>query len=116
VVGRIETLGPGFFLRTHPNSRYAWVDVFFGPDNDAVQVIDTQSLEIVATLRPSPGKTAAHVAFTKDGGHALVSIWDIDGALVVYDAETLTETARIPMRRPVGKYNVHNRLHPHLGQ
>lgn len=116
VVARIETLGPGFFLRTHPNSRYAWVDVFFGPDNDAVQVIDTQSLEIVATLRPSPGKTAAHVAFTKDGGHALVSVWDIDGALVVYDAETLTETARIPMRRPVGKYNVHNRLQPHLGQ
>jgi mono/diheme cytochrome c family protein/DNA-binding beta-propeller fold protein YncE len=116
VVARIETLGPGFFLRTHPNSRHAWVDVFFGPDNDAVQVIDTQSLEIVATLRPSPGKTAAHVAFTKDGGHALVSVWDIDGALVVYDTETLTEIARIAMRRPVGKYNVHNRLQPHLGQ
>jgi DNA-binding beta-propeller fold protein YncE len=110
VVAEIETLGPGFFLRTHPASPHAWVDVFFGPDADAVQVIDTRTLEIVATLRPSPGTTAAHVEFTRDGRHALVSVWDMDGALVVYDTDTLEEVRRLPMRRPVGKYNVHNRL------
>ncbi len=109
-VKRIDTLGPGFFMRSHENSRYAWVDVFFGPDKDAVHVIDKQSLEIVKTLRPAPGKTAAHVEFTRDGRYVLLSIWDMDGALVVYDANTLEEVKRIPMEKPSGKYNVYNKI------
>ena len=108
-VKRIETLGPGFFMRSHENSRYAWVDVFFGPNKDAVHVIDKRSLEIVKTLRPAPGKTAAHVEFTKDGKYALLSIWDMDGAVVVYEADSLKEVKRIPMRKPSGKYNVWNK-------
>ena len=110
VVKEIPTLGPGFFMRSHENSPYAWVDVFFGKDNDAMQVIDKQTLEVVKTLRPAPGKTSAHVEFTKDGRYALVSIWDPDGAVVVYDATTLEEIKRIPMKKPSGKYNVHNKL------
>ena len=109
-VKRIETLGPGFFMRSHENSNYAWVDVFFGKNRDAMHVIDKRTLEIVKTLRPEPGKTAAHVEFTKDGSHALVSIWEMDGALVVYDAETLEEVRRIPMKKPSGKYNVYNKI------
>lgn len=106
----LKTLGPGFFMRSHKNSPYAWVDVFFGPNADAVQILDTRTLELVRTIRPAPGTTAGHVEFTKDGGHALVSIWDDEGAVVVYDAMSLEEVRRIPMRRPVGKYNVSNRL------
>jgi dihydro-heme d1 dehydrogenase len=110
LVKRIETLGPGFFMRSHENSPYAWVDVFFGPNRDAVHVIDKQTLEIVATLRPAPGKTAAHVEFTRDGRYALLSIWEMDGAIVVYDAQTLEEVKRIPMVKPSGKYNVGNKI------
>lgn len=109
-IKRIDTLGPGFFMRSHENTPYAWVDVFFGPNRDALHVIDKQTLEIVETLRPAPGKTAAHVEFTDDGDYALVSIWDTDGALVVYDADTLEEVKRIPMNKPSGKYNVHNKI------
>lgn len=109
-VKRIETLGPGFFMRSHERSRYAWVDVFFGPHRDAVHVIDKASLEIVETLRPQPGKTAAHVEFTRDGRHALLSIRDPQGAVVVYDADTLEEIKRLPMNKPSGKYNVYNRI------
>ena len=109
VIKRIKTLGPGFFMRSHENSRYAWVDVFFGPNRNAVHVIDKQSLEIVKTLRPVKDKTAAHVEFTRDGKYALLSIWDIDGALVIYDADTLEEVKRIPMSKPSGKYNVWNK-------
>jgi DNA-binding beta-propeller fold protein YncE len=97
-------------MRSHENTPYAWVDVFFGPDSDAVHVIDKQTLEIVKTLRPAPGKTAAHVEFTRDGRYALLSIWDMDGAIIVYDAATLEEVKRIPMRKPVGKYNVYNKI------
>ncbi len=109
-IRRIETQGPGFFMRSHENTRYAWVDVFFGPHRDVVHVIDKSTLQIVQTLRPAPGKTAAHVEFTRDGRYALVSIWDIDGAIVVYDAETLEEVKRIPMVKPSGKYNVYNKI------
>jgi DNA-binding beta-propeller fold protein YncE len=109
-VKRIKTLGTGFFMRSHENTRYAWVDVFFGKDRDAMHVIDKRTLKIVKTLRPEPGKTAAHVEFTKDGKYALVSIWDMKGALVVYDSESLKEVKRIPMVKPSGKYNVYNKI------
>ncbi len=110
LVKRIPTLGPGFFMRSHEESPYAWVDVFFGPNRDAVHVIDKATLEIVKTLRPAPGKTAAHVEFTRDGRYALLSIWDKDGAVVVYDAKTLAEVKRIPAVKPSGKYNVYNKI------
>ena len=110
VVKQIKTLGPGFFMRSHENTQYAWVDVFFGPDKDAMHVFDKRTLEIVKTIRPSAGKTSAHVEFTRDGRYALVSVWEMDGALVVYDAETLAEVKRIPLRKPSGKYNVYNKI------
>lgn len=108
-IKRIETLGPGFFMRSHENSPYAWVDVFFGPHRDVVHVIDKNTLEIVKTLKPAPGKTAAHVEFDRYGRYALLSVWEQDGAIVVYDAKTLKEIKRLPMRKPSGKYNVYNK-------
>ncbi len=106
----IRTEGPGFFLRSHENTPYFWADVFFGPNKDAMHVIDKQSLEIVRTLRPVPDATVAHVEFTRDGKHALVSVWEEDGAVIVYDAQTLEEVKRLPMRKPSGKYNVFNKI------
>ncbi|MDR3087427.1 MAG: nitrite reductase, partial [Azoarcus sp.] len=54
----IQTLGPGFFLRSHEKSRYAWADSMMSREHkDSLQVIDKESLEYVATLRPMPGKT-----------------------------------------------------------
>ena len=67
-------------------------------------------VQVVKSLTPAPGKTAAHVEFDRDGRHAVASIWDRDGSLVVYDAVTLAEVKRIPMNRPVGKYNVYNKI------
>jgi DNA-binding beta-propeller fold protein YncE len=107
---QIETLGPGFFLRSHENTPYAWTDSFNSANRDALQVIDKRTLEVVRVLRPAPGKVAAHVEFTRDGRYALASIWEDDGALVVYDATTLEEVKRLPMRKPVGKYNVWNKI------
>jgi hypothetical protein len=109
-VKTIPTLGPGFFLRSHENSRYAFVDSMMSKDRDTLQVIDKQSLEVVKALRPVPGKTLAHVEFTRDGRYALASLWEMDGALIVYDAQTLEEVKRIPMVKPVGKYNVWNKI------
>jgi hypothetical protein len=33
----------------------------------------------------------------------------MDGALIVYDARTLKEVKRLPMKKPSGKYNVYNK-------
>ncbi|MCB1520278.1 MAG: c-type cytochrome [Hyphomicrobiaceae bacterium] len=110
LVTTIQTDGPGFFLRSHETSNYVWSDVFFGPNKDVMHVIDKQSLAIVRTLRPAPGKTVAHVEFDRYGRHALVSVWENDGAVIVYDAKTLDEVRRIPMRKPSGKYNVWNKI------
>jgi len=110
VVKQIETLGPGFFLRSHEATPYAWADNFNSKYRDTLQVIDKRTLEVVKNLTPAPGKTAAHVEFTRDGRYALASIWDMDGAIVVYDAATLKEVKRLPMKKPSGKYNVWNKI------
>ncbi|GLX80462.1 cytochrome c [Thalassotalea insulae] len=115
VIKEIKTEGPGFFMRSHSNSPYAWVDVFFGPNKEKVHVIKKDTLEIVKTLAPAPGKTAAHVEFTKDGQYVLLSIWDEEGALIVYDANTLQELKRLPMKKPSGKYNVFNKINYERG-
>ncbi len=110
LVERIPTLGPGFFLRSHENTSFAWVDNGFSRAKDALQIIDKRTLEVVRTLRPSPGQMASHVEFSRDGRHALVSIAEQDGALVVLDSESFAEIKRLPMRKPSGKYNVHNKI------
>jgi len=110
VVKRVPTLGPGFFMRGHEASPFAWVDVSLGREKDKLQILDERTLEIVRTLQPSPGKTTGHVEFSRDGRYALVSVSELDGELVVYDAATFEIVKRLPMRKPVGKYNVGNKI------
>lgn len=110
LIEEIPTKGPGFFMRSHENSRYAWTDVFFGPNNEFVHLIDKDSLKIAHTLRPAPGKNAAHVEFDKDGSHLILSVWDDEGELIIIEADTLNEVKRIPMKKPSGKYNVYNKI------
>ena len=112
-IKQIKTIGPGFFMRSHEDTPYAWTDGFNSgkPESrDAMTLIDKRTLEVVKVIRPMPGKTAAHVEFTRDGKYVLVSIWENDGALIIYDATTLEEVKRLPMNKPSGKYNVYNKI------
>lgn len=111
VLASIPTRGPGFFMRSHENCRYAFVDSMMSREfKDTLQVIDKATLQVVKELRPVPGKTLAHVEFTRDGRYALASLWEQDGALIIYDTQTLEEVKRLPMNKPVGKYNVWNKI------
>ena len=111
VVRTIATAGPGYFLRSHEDTPYVWADSSVSPTSkDTIQIIDKNTLEIVRTLRPAPGKTTAHVEFDRRGRHALVSVMEMDGALIVYDARTFEEVKRLPMSKPIGKYNVYNKI------
>lgn len=110
-IKEIPTCGPGFFLRSHENSRYAFVDSMMSPAcKDTLQVIDKESLTVVKNLTPEPGKTLAHVEFTRDGRYALASLMENKGAIIVFDGVTLKEVKRIPMSKPIGKYNVWNKI------
>ncbi|MBW1842809.1 MAG: c-type cytochrome [Deltaproteobacteria bacterium] len=106
VVAQLALVGAGYFTRTHPGTPYLWID----SNTEAIQLVDKRSFELVdRMLVPEAGKKAMHVEFTADGAKALVSIWHDDGAVVVYDAKTLTEIQRIPYAMPVGKYNAANK-------
>ena len=43
-------------------------------------------------------------------GDGLRALYADEGAVVVYDAKTLEEVRRLPMRKPSGKYNVWNKI------
>ena len=109
-VATVPTPGPGFFMRSHENTPYAWTDSMMSPKaKDTLTLIDKRTLQPVAQVR-EPGKTLAHIEFTRDGRYALASVWEMDGAISVYDATTLQEIKRLPMSKPVGKYNVWNKI------
>ena len=109
-VATVPTPGPGFFMRSHESTPYAWTDSMMSPKaKDTLTLVDKRSLQAVAQVR-EPGKTLAHIEFTRDGRYALASVWEMDGAIIVYDATTFREIKRLPMSKPVGKYNVWNKI------
>jgi len=111
----IPTRGPGFFLRSHENTPYAWADSMMDKQGkDTLQIIDKRTLEVVAEVKTDPGKTLAHIEFDRHGKYALASLWERKadgGALIVFDARTFQEIKRIPMDKPVGKYNLFNKIY-----
>ncbi len=97
-IGRIPVHGQPVFVMARPDGRQIWVNFAF-PHNDAIQVIDTESLEIVKTLRP--GKGALHMEFTPRGEEVWISVRDAD-EVQVYDTRTLELTHRLPVDKPSG--------------
>lgn len=118
----VETDGAGVFIRTHPKSKYVWADQLKHPEvevQQSVQVFDKKTREIVKTIRVTEeeGKAALHMEFNQDGTEVWVSVWNRTdnsnptGEIVVYDAKTLKEKARIKgLTTPTGKFNVYNRM------
>lgn len=111
IIQQIPTPGPGFFMRSHKKSRYLWTDSMMSPHaKNTLTIIDKNTLQIVTQIKATEGQTLAHIEFTRDGRYALASLWEMNGALIVYDAATLKEVKRLPMSKPVGKYNVFNKI------
>ncbi|WP_280546936.1 cytochrome D1 domain-containing protein [Halomonas sp. 11-S5] len=98
LLDRIPVHGQPVFVMSRPDERQVWVN-FAHPDNDVVQVIDTERREIVATLEP--GEAVLHMEFTPRGEQVWISARDSD-RVVVYDTRTLEEVARLPAESPSG--------------
>jgi protein NirF len=96
--GRIPVHGQPVFAVANPDGRRVWVN-FAHPRNDVVQIIDTESLEIIHTLRP--GKAVLHMEFTPRGEQVWISVRDED-RVDVYDTRTFERLASLPMDKPSG--------------
>jgi protein NirF len=95
---RVPVAGQPVFVMARPDGRQVWVN-FALPHNDKVQVIDTETRAVVATL--DPGKAVLHLEFTPRGEAVWLSVRD-DNRVVVYDTATLAPLARLPADKPSG--------------
>lgn len=96
--GRIAVAGQPVFVIAQPDGRHVWVNFAF-PDNDKVQVIDTETLAIVRTL--DPGKAVLHMEFTPRGEEVWISARD-DNRVVMYDTSTFERLTEIAAENPSG--------------
>jgi protein NirF len=98
LVSKIPVHGQPVFVMARPDGRQVWVN-FAYPNNDTVQVIDTESRNIVASL--TPGKAVLHMEFTPRGEHVWVSARD-DDKVIIYDTKTLEKLSELKSTKPSG--------------
>lgn len=106
LVKKITVHGQPVFVMARPDGRQVWVNYAY-PKNDTVQVIDTEELKIVKTLKP--GKAVLHMEFTPRGEQVWVSARDA-GKVTVYDTATFNALTTLPMAKPSGIFFT-NRAH-----
>lgn len=94
----IPVHGQPVFVMARPDGHQIWVN-FAHPRNDTVQVIDTESLKIIKTLKP--GKAVLHMEFTPRGEQVWISARD-SNQVTVYDTRTFEVIATLPMNKPSG--------------
>ena len=96
--GRIKVHGQPIFVMARPDGRQVWVN-FALPDNDTIQIIDTQKLAVIQQLKP--GKGVLHMEFEPRGEEVWLSVRD-ENRVEVYDTQTFKRTASIPATKPSG--------------
>ena len=105
-VKKIAVHGQPVFVMARPDGRQVWVNYAY-PKNDTVQVIDTEKLKILKTLKP--GKAVLHMEFTPRGEHVWVSARDAE-KVTVYDTSNFNAITTLPMAKPSGIFFT-NRAH-----
>ncbi len=95
---RIKVHGQPIFVMARPDGRQVWVN-FALPNNDTIQIIDTQQLKVVKQIKP--GKGVLHMEFEPRGEEVWLSVRDED-RVEVYDTSTFERKAALPARKPSG--------------
>ena len=90
--------GQPVFIIAQPASPYVWVN-FATPLNDVVQVVDSRSHEVVATL--TPGKAILHMEFAPRGAEVWISARD-DNRVMIYDTKTREKVGEVAAKAPSG--------------
>lgn len=81
-----------------PDNRQVWVNFAF-PRNDTIEVIDSESQQIVERL--TPGKGVLHMEFTPRGEHVWMSVRD-ENKIQVYDTHSRQLLKELPATSPSG--------------
>lgn len=97
-VAKIPVHGQPVFVMARPDGRQVWVN-FAHPFNDTVQVIDSETLALINTLKP--GKAVLHMEFTPRGERVWISVRDED-RIEVYDTETQQRLTTLDAEKPSG--------------
>ena len=97
-VGRIPVRGQPIFVMARPASKELWVN-FAVPDNDSLQIIDTEQRAVVETLSPGPG--VLHMEFTPRGDRVWMSVRDAD-QVQVWDTARRQKLLSLPATKPSG--------------
>jgi protein NirF len=106
VIKSIPVHGQPIFVMSRPDHKQMWVN-FAHPRNDTIQVIDTESLKIIKTLKP--GKAVLHMEFSPRGEHVWLSVRDEDRVDIV-DTKTFEVINSIKVDKPSGIFFT-NRAH-----
>ncbi|MBV7512291.1 cytochrome D1 domain-containing protein [Pseudomonas sp. PDM25] len=94
----IPVAGQPIFVTSRPDGRQLWVN-FAYPDNDRVQVIDTETHAVVADLKPGPA--VLHMEFTARGDQLWLSLRD-GNQVQVWDPYSLKLLSTLPASAPSG--------------
>ncbi|MDP2087460.1 MAG: cytochrome D1 domain-containing protein [Gemmobacter sp.] len=90
--------GQPIFILSQPGSPFVWVN-FATPRNDTLQVVDSRTHQVVATL--NPGAAVLHMEFSPRGHEVWVSSRD-DNKVIVFDTRTRAVKAEIAANSPSG--------------
>lgn len=104
LVKKINVGGDGFFVKTHPQSDYLWVD----NGSDQLILVDKAKYTIKKIV-PRKNKRYIHTEFSGDGKYAYLSIYEPNGDLLVWQTDTFKELKDYKANVPVGKYNFINK-------
>ncbi len=96
--GRVALYGQPVFAVARPDGRQIWVNFAF-PNNDTIQVVDSESLKVIKTLKP--GKGALHMEFTPRGEAVWISLRDED-RVAIFDTRSLARIGSLPVTKPSG--------------
>lgn len=108
-VAEIPAHSQPIFVMAQPDNRQIWVNYAF-PDNNTIQVFNTETFELVNTLTPGPA--VLHMEFTPRGEHVWMSVRD-SNQVQVYDTQTQQLLKVLDAKSPSGIFFT-NRAH-HIG-
>ena len=109
-VARVPVAGQPVFVMAQPDGRQVWVN-FAVPDYQRVQVIDTQSKDVVRTLEP--GAAVLHLEFTPRGEAVWISSRDANRVSVL-DTASFATLATLPVDAPSGIFFTSRAARPGL--
>jgi protein NirF len=105
-VAEIPAHSQPIFVMAQPDNRQIWVNFAF-PDNNTIQVFNTETFELIKTLTPGPA--VLHMEFTPRGENVWISVRD-SNEVHVYDTATQTLIDKLSVKSPSGIFFT-NRAH-----